>query len=46
VRLISFATDYVRYVLKGSTKFYAWMGFLSVLIVGMMSCSTCRTPRG
>jgi molybdopterin-containing oxidoreductase family membrane subunit len=36
VRLISFATDYVRYVLKGSTKFYAWMGFLSVLIVGMM----------
>ena len=36
MRLISFATDYVRYVLKGSTKFYAWMGFLSVLIVGMM----------
>ena len=36
MRLISFANDYVRYVLRGSTKFYAWMGFLSVLIVGMM----------
>jgi Ni/Fe-hydrogenase subunit HybB-like protein len=36
VRPISFATDYVLYILKGSTKFYVWMGFLSVLIVGMM----------
>ena len=36
MRLISFAIDYVRYILKGSTKYYAWMGFLSVLIAGMM----------
>ncbi len=36
MRPISFATDYVLYILKGSTKFYVWMGFLSVLIVGMM----------
>jgi Ni/Fe-hydrogenase subunit HybB-like protein len=35
-QLTSFATDYTRYVLKGGTKFYAWMGSLAVLIVGMM----------
>jgi Ni/Fe-hydrogenase subunit HybB-like protein len=35
-QLISFTTDYARYVLKGGTKFYAWMGFLAVLIAGMM----------
>jgi Ni/Fe-hydrogenase subunit HybB-like protein len=35
-QLISFTTDYTRYVLKGGTKFYAWMGSLAVLIVGMM----------
>ncbi|MBV2185195.1 MAG: polysulfide reductase NrfD, partial [Rhizobium sp.] len=34
--LTSFLTDYVRYVLKGGTKFYAWMGSLAVLIVGML----------
>ena len=34
--LISFTTDYTRYVLKGGTKFYAWMGSLAALIVGMM----------
>ncbi|MBI4756767.1 MAG: polysulfide reductase NrfD [Betaproteobacteria bacterium] len=36
MQLISFASDYTRYVLKGGTKFYAWMGSLAVLIVGMM----------
>jgi Ni/Fe-hydrogenase subunit HybB-like protein len=35
-QLISFTTDYTRYVLKGGTKFYAWMGSLALLIVGMM----------
>ncbi len=35
-QLISFTTDYTRYVLKGGTKFYAWMGSLAALIVGMM----------
>jgi Ni/Fe-hydrogenase subunit HybB-like protein len=35
VPLIRLAFDYTRYVLKGSAKFYAWMGFLAVLIVGM-----------
>ncbi len=35
-QLTSFATDYTRYVLKGGTKFYAWMGSLAVLIVGML----------
>jgi len=34
--LTSFVSDYVRYVLKGGTKFYAWMGSLAVLIVGML----------
>lgn len=36
MQLISFASDYTRYVLKGGTKFYAWMGSLAVLIVGML----------
>lgn len=35
-QLISFTSDYTRYILKGGTKFYAWMGSLAVLIVGMM----------
>lgn len=34
--LTSFLTDYTRYVLKGGTKFYAWMGSLAVLMVGML----------
>lgn len=35
-QLIRFATDYVGYVLKGGIRFYAWMGALAVLIVGML----------
>lgn len=34
--LTSFVSDYARYVLKGGTKFYAWMGALALLIVGML----------
>ena len=34
--LTSFISDYVRYVLAGGTKFYAWMGSLGVLILGML----------
>jgi Fe-S-cluster-containing dehydrogenase component/Ni/Fe-hydrogenase subunit HybB-like protein len=34
--LLKFVSDYVRYVLKGGAKFYAWMGTLSLLIVGML----------
>ena len=34
--LTSFITDYTRYVLKGGTKFYAWMGILSLFILGML----------
>ncbi len=34
--LLRFVSDYVRYVLKGGPKFYAWMGALSVLIAGML----------
>jgi molybdopterin-containing oxidoreductase family membrane subunit len=34
--LTSFLTDYVRYVLKGGTKFYSWMASLSVLILFML----------
>ena len=34
--LTSFVSDYVRYVLTGGTKFYAWMGALAALIVGML----------
>ena len=32
-KLASFVLDYVSYVVKGSPKFYAWMGCLGVLIV-------------
>ena len=35
-QLISFATDYSRYVLKGGTKFYTWMGVISAFIFGML----------
>ncbi len=35
-QLTSFAADYTRYILKGGTKFYAWMGALSVLILCMI----------
>lgn len=34
--LTSFVSDYVRYVLKGGTKFYAWMASLAVFILGML----------
>ena len=34
--LIRFATDYVRYVLKGGIGFYAWMGALAAFIVAML----------
>lgn len=34
--LIRFAADYTRYVLRGGTKFYAWMGALAVLILAML----------
>jgi len=34
--LTRFVADYVRYVLKGGTKFYAWMGALALLIAGML----------
>ena len=35
-KLTRFVADYVGYVLKGSPKFYAWMGALSVLILAML----------
>ena len=35
-KLIHFATDYARYVIKGSTKFYTWMGVLALLTLGAM----------
>jgi Ni/Fe-hydrogenase subunit HybB-like protein len=34
--LTRFVADYVRYVLKGGTAFYAWMGVLSLFILGML----------
>ena len=33
-KLTSFVADYWLYVLKGDAKFYAWLGFLSLLIFG------------
>ena len=34
--LMRFVLDYARYVLKGGTKFYAWMGTLGLFILGML----------
>ena len=34
--LMRFVSDYARYVLKGGARFYAWMGVLSLLILGML----------
>ena len=34
--LTRFVVDYARYVIKGGPKFYAWMGALSLLILGML----------
>jgi len=34
--IAKFALDYTRYVLKGGTKFYAWMACLGLLILGML----------
>jgi molybdopterin-containing oxidoreductase family membrane subunit len=33
--LTSFLTEYTRYVLKGGTKFYAWMGILALFMLAM-----------
>lgn len=34
--LTRFVSDYLRYVLKGGAKFYAWMGLLGLFILGML----------
>lgn len=34
--LTRFVIDYVRYVVKGGPRFYAWMGALALLIAGML----------
>ena len=34
--LLKFVSDYLRYVIKGGTKFYAWMGVLSLFMLGML----------
>lgn len=34
--LTRFVSDYLRYVLTGGTKFYAWMGTLGLFILGML----------
>jgi len=33
-KLISFVVDYWVYVLKGGSKFYAWLGFLGIFVFG------------
>ena len=33
-KLISFVVDYWIYVFKGSVKFYAWLGFLCLFLIG------------
>ncbi|MDP6437641.1 MAG: polysulfide reductase NrfD [Gammaproteobacteria bacterium] len=33
-KLMSFVVDYWVYVLKGGPKFYAWLGFLCIFVIG------------
>jgi hypothetical protein len=45
-KLISFTTDYARYVLKGGTKFYTWMGFLALLSAGALYAFYLQNTEG
>ena len=45
-KLINFTADYARYVLKGGTKFYAWMGFLTVLTCGALYAFYLQNTEG
>jgi molybdopterin-containing oxidoreductase family membrane subunit len=45
-KLIQFTTDYTRYVVKGGTKFYAWMGFLALLSAGALYAFYLQNTEG
>ncbi len=45
-KLINFATDYTRYVLKGGPKFYAWMGVLALLSAGALYAFYLQNTEG
>jgi molybdopterin-containing oxidoreductase family membrane subunit len=45
-KLINFTTDYIRYVLKGGTKFYTWMGILALLSAGALYAFYLQNTEG
>ena len=45
-KLIQFTTDYTRYVLKGGTKFYTWMGVLALLSMGALYAFYLQNTEG
>ena len=45
-KIINFTTDYTRYVLKGGTKFYAWMGVLALLSAGALYAFFLQNTEG
>lgn len=45
-KLIAFTADYLRYVLKGGTKFYAWMGVLALLSAGALYAFYLQNTEG
>ena len=45
-KLINFITDYTRYILKGGTKFYTWMGILALLTAGALYAFYLQNTEG
>jgi class 3 adenylate cyclase len=46
VKLVNFTVDYIRYVVKGGTKFYAWMGILALLSAGALYAFYLQNTEG
>jgi molybdopterin-containing oxidoreductase family membrane subunit len=45
-KLINFTIDYTRYVLKGGSKFYTWMGILALLSAGALYAYFLQNTEG
>jgi len=45
-KIINFSADYARYVIKGGTKFYTWIGFLGLLAMGALYAFYLQNTEG
>jgi Ni/Fe-hydrogenase subunit HybB-like protein len=45
-KIIQFTTDYARYVVKGGTRFYTWMGILALLSAGALYAFYLQNTEG